>query len=159
MRPCTIGGSISKGSRIDQHELTRAFMALFHPLADCVCASEALVADLKTAVDLAVHFFFFLVDWKSPSAVPPETCLDEMRIDISARAESINLLGLAVRGEIREAEPKLPWQPPISLSQFREECFCSFALMSCTDTSKRERYLHLLQICKLLLIFYGVTFI
>lgn len=144
----------------DQHELTRAVMTLFQPLPDCICADGSVVEDLRIAVDLAVHFFFFLLEWQGPSAVPAQSCLDDMRIDVSARAEFINLLGLAVRGRLRDGEVNSPpWQPPSSLSEFREQYFCSFAALSGADAPKRERYLHLLQICRLLLIFYGVTFV
>jgi len=145
-------------SQHDQHEITRIVLSLFEPQPDCICTEESF-EHLRVAVDLAVHFFFFLTDCTVPSQIPIEACLDEIRIDISARAEFINLLGLAVRRDLEPIRPESQWKPPASLPEFREEYFRSFAALSSTDITKQQRYLSLLQICRLLFIYYGTTFI
>jgi YD repeat-containing protein len=146
-------------SQHDQHEVTQTLVSLFEPLPDCICADDSMVEDLRVAVDLGVHFFFFLTDWTSTSRLPSKTCLEDIGIDISARAEFINLLGLSVRSEVKSIRPAPEWKPPSSFPEFRDSYFRCFAAMSNTETPKMERYIHLLEVCGLIFLFYGTTFI
>ena len=146
----------------DQEELVPEILLRFGEIPNEVVPTREAQQDLRSAIDLAVHFYFYL---KERASEPLDINNDEIDLgfllDLTANASSFWHVKMST-GVFQKDEriwPKWEWEQFSDLKSLTGAYFASYERLVSESTTLEERYFHLLRLAKIQLMFGGIVFI
>lgn len=144
----------------DQEKLVIEILSLFDEFLDEVYPDPEDRQDLRTTIDLAVHFYFYLKERASGPLDLDSDEIDDVLLDLTANASSF-WHARNDRHMFVEREPHLvKWEPEHfkDLESLKSAYFLSYEKLISESTPLKERYLHLLRLTKIQLMFAAIVF-
>jgi hypothetical protein len=114
--------------------------------------------DLRTTIDSAVHFYYFL---RERIAVPIDITspdIDYVLNTVTAYAEFFWYVRGATSCLLPGRRQSFKWLQFRDLNEMKKQYFSSYRKLASKSTTKIERYKHLLRLTQIQLIFAGIVF-
>jgi hypothetical protein len=145
----------------DQEKLVPEILSRFGAPPNEVIATPEAQQDLRSTIDSAVHFYFFL---KERASEPLDINSDEIEnvlLDLSAYASFFWQVRVSTNVflECERRSLKWEWEQFSDLKSLKGSFFASYEKLVSESTTLKERYLHLLRLTKIQLMFAGLVFI
>lgn len=143
----------------DQERLVSKIASLFPKAPNDVIADPESATHLRSTIDYAVHFNFYLKEQVSEPINLEDDELENLKNDIVAYIEYFWTTHSRTSLPLRKRRAVYRWKGYASLQQLKREYFRNYRLMVARSTSPKDRYYHLMVLAKLQIVFLGSTFI
>ncbi len=124
-----------------------------------VVANEESARHLRSTIDYAVHFYFYLNERASDPIKLGDDDIENLKNDIVAYIEYFWTTHSNTALLLENRRKLYTWKGYASLQQLKREYLQNYRLMVARSTPPNARYYHLMVLSKLQIIFLGSTFI
>ncbi len=145
----------------DQEKLVPGILSRFGEIPNEVITTREAQQDLRTTIDLAVHFYFYLKERASEPMNINSDEVEDVLLDLTANASSFWHVRMSTNVFLERERRSLKWEWErfSDLKSLKRSYFASYEKLVSESTALKERYLHLLRLTKIQLMFAGLAFI
>jgi hypothetical protein len=144
----------------DQEKLVPEILSLFGDFPDDLVPTAAALQHLRSTIDSAVHFYYFLKERALDPLDINSELIDDVLLDLTAYATFFWHVRSMTRIFPDRMDRELPcvWEHFRDLQSLKTTYFTLYEKLISEGTPLKERYLVLLQLTKVQLIFAGIVF-
>ena len=143
----------------DQERLVSKIASLFPKAPNDVIADPKSATHLRSTIDYAVHFYFYLKERVSDPINLEDDDVENLKNDIVAYIEYFWTTHSNTSLLLGKRRRLYRWKGYASPQQLKREYLKNYRLMLARSTSPKDRYYHLMVLAKLQIVFLGSTFI
>ncbi len=144
---------------VDQERLVAEILRFFPEPPNDVCVDEESFRHLRSTIDYAVHFYFFLTERMKQRLNPNDQDFRLLNQDKAAYIEYFWGTHENLSVVLRSRRRSLKWKAYASADHLKRDYVRSYHLLTAKGTALADRYYHLMLLTKLQVIFFGTTFI
>jgi len=145
----------------DQEELVPGILALFGEIPNNVITTPESQQDLRSTIDSAVHFYFYLKERASDPLDVGSDEIENVLLDLTAYASFFWQVRVATDVFLERhdrASLDWKWEQFSDLDSLKGSYFASYEKLVSESTTLKERYASLLRLTKIQLMFAGLVF-
>jgi hypothetical protein len=144
----------------DQERLVPRILSRFGNIPNEVITTPEAQQYLRSTIDSAVHFYFYLRERASEPLDINSDEIENVLLDLTAYSGFFWQVRVCTNVFLQRERRslKLEWEQFNDLESLKRSYFASYDKLVSESTSLKERYLHLLRLTKIQLIFAGIVF-
>ena len=143
----------------EQEKLAPEIAKLFGAVPNDVMVDQEDFSVLKSAIDSAVHFYYYLTERMESPLNPYGAATDRVIDDIATYTEFYWKVRTNIRILLEERTEEFQWTSVSSPEDLRTRFLASYQKLIEKKTRTVERYYHLMVLSQLQLIFLGAVFV